>query len=34
MDDDVEIPEPATLFDDYVGRGSAARGQTMMMPTI
>lgn len=27
--DDVTIPEPATLFDDYAGRGSAAKQQTM-----
>ncbi len=27
--DDVEIPEPATLFDDYSGRGKAARGHKM-----
>ena len=27
--DDVEIPEPTTLFDDYSGRGSAAKQQTM-----
>ncbi len=27
--DDVEIPEPATLFDDYEGRTSAARMQEM-----
>jgi arylsulfatase A-like enzyme len=26
---DVNIPEPATLFDDYLGRGSAARMQDM-----
>ena len=29
MYDDVEIPEPETLFDDYSGRGSAAKMQTM-----
>jgi arylsulfatase A-like enzyme len=29
MYDDVEIPEPKTLFDDYAGRGIAARHQTM-----
>lgn len=27
--DDVEIPEPDTLFDDYEGRGNAARVQDM-----
>ena len=27
--DDVEIPEPETLFDDYEGRGTAAREQDM-----
>ncbi|MFP6752984.1 MAG: sulfatase/phosphatase domain-containing protein [Pirellulaceae bacterium] len=27
--DDVTIPEPATLYDDYSGRGSAASGQAM-----
>jgi len=27
--DDVQIPEPATLFDDYVGRGRAAKEQDM-----
>jgi len=27
--DDVEIPEPDTLFDDYVGRTTAARNQEM-----
>ncbi|MBI1901854.1 MAG: sulfatase [Planctomycetia bacterium] len=27
--DDVTIPEPETLFDDYAGRGTAARTQTM-----
>ena len=27
--DDVEIPEPETLFDDYEGRGTAARDQDM-----
>jgi arylsulfatase A-like enzyme len=27
--DDVDIPEPATLFDDYSGRSSAAREQEM-----
>ncbi|MGE3315384.1 MAG: sulfatase [Planctomycetaceae bacterium] len=27
--DDVTIPEPETLFDDYAGRGSAARSQEM-----
>ena len=26
---DVKIPEPATLFDDYAGRGSAAKDQEM-----
>ena len=26
---DVKIPEPATLFDDYAGRGSAAKDQQM-----
>jgi arylsulfatase A-like enzyme len=29
MYDDVEIPEPDTLFDDYEGRSSASRGQEM-----
>ncbi len=29
MYDDVTLPEPATLFDDYAGRGSAAKQQTM-----
>lgn len=29
MYDDVTIPEPATLFDDYAGRGTAAREQKM-----
>lgn len=29
MYDDVEIPEPPTLFDDYSGRGSAAKQQEM-----
>lgn len=29
MYDDVEIPEPDTLFDDYSGRGSAAKQQEM-----
>ena len=29
MYDDVEIPEPDTLFDDYAGRGTAATQQTM-----
>ena len=29
MYDDVEIPEPDTLFDDYAGRGTAATEQTM-----
>ena len=29
MYDDVTIPEPATLFDDYSGRGRAAKQQTM-----
>ncbi len=29
MYDDVTIPEPETLFDDYTGRGSAAKQQTM-----
>ncbi len=28
---DVEIPEPATLFDDYEGRGTAAKTQDMSM---
>ncbi len=27
--DDVDIPEPDTLFDDYAGRGTAARKQDM-----
>ncbi len=27
--EDVEIPEPANLFDDYATRGAAARGQMM-----
>jgi arylsulfatase A-like enzyme len=27
--DDVEIPEPDTLFDDYAGRGTAAKAQDM-----
>jgi arylsulfatase A-like enzyme len=27
--DEVVLPEPATLFDDYAGRGSAARSQEM-----
>ncbi len=27
--EDVEIPEPETLFDDYAGRGTAARAQKM-----
>ena len=27
--DDVDIPEPATLFDDYAGRGTAAHKQDM-----
>ncbi len=27
--DDVTIPEPETLFDDYSGRGTAARSQSM-----
>jgi len=27
--DDIEIPEPATLFDDYSGRGTAAKEQAM-----
>jgi len=31
MYDDVTIPEPATLFDDYAGRGTAAKQQTMMI---
>ena len=26
---DLTFPEPATLFDDYTGRGAAARGQAM-----
>ena len=29
--DDIEIPEPATLFDDYSGRTSAARTQNMQI---
>lgn len=29
MYDDVTIPEPATLFDDYSGRGTAAKTQDM-----
>ena len=29
MYDDVTIPEPETLFDDYAGRGTAARTQDM-----
>jgi arylsulfatase A-like enzyme len=29
MYDDVTIPEPATLFDDYEGRGTAAKTQEM-----
>ena len=29
MFDDVEIPEPPTLFDDYAGRGKAAHQQDM-----
>ena len=29
MYDDVTIPEPPTLFDDYAGRGTAARQQKM-----
>lgn len=29
MYDDVTIPEPATLFDDYTGRGRAAKEQDM-----
>ncbi|MBN1560808.1 sulfatase [candidate division KSB1 bacterium] len=29
MYDDIDMPEPATLFDDYSGRGSAARMQEM-----
>ncbi len=29
MYDDVTVPEPDTLFDDYTGRGTAARQQTM-----
>ncbi|MBI1310232.1 sulfatase-like hydrolase/transferase [bacterium] len=29
MFDDVEIPEPVNLFDDYEGRGSAAKQQDM-----
>ncbi len=29
MYDDVEIPEPPTLFDDYSGRGTAAKEQEM-----
>lgn len=31
--DDVEIPEPETLFDDYSGRGTAAREQDMTIET-
>lgn len=31
MYDDVTIPEPDTLFDDYKGRGTAARTQEMMI---
>ncbi|MEX2286122.1 MAG: sulfatase [Planctomycetaceae bacterium] len=31
--DDVTIPEPETLFDDYAGRGTAARAQEMMVAT-
>lgn len=31
MYDDVTIPEPDTLFDDYEGRGTAARTQEMMI---
>ncbi len=31
MYDDTFIPEPDTLFDDYAGRGSAARQQEMMI---
>ena len=27
--DNIQIPEPATLFDDYAGRGSAAKSQEM-----
>ncbi len=29
--DDVTIPEPDTLFDDYEGRGTAAKSQKMMV---
>jgi arylsulfatase A-like enzyme len=29
MYDDIDMPEPATLFDDYSGRGTAARMQEM-----
>ncbi|MDC0273765.1 MAG: sulfatase [Planctomycetaceae bacterium] len=29
MYDDVTIPEPPTLFDDYIGRGTAAKTQDM-----
>lgn len=29
MYDDVDIPEPPTLFDDWAGRGSASRNQEM-----
>ncbi len=31
--DDVTIPEPDTLFDDYEGRGTAARSQAMEIKT-
>ena len=31
--DDVELPEPANLFDDYTGRGRAAREQDMEIAT-
>ncbi|MCA9439113.1 MAG: sulfatase-like hydrolase/transferase, partial [Candidatus Omnitrophica bacterium] len=33
MYDDVTIPEPATLFDDYAGRGTAAKTQRMEIKT-
>ena len=29
--DDVTMPEPDTLFDDYEGRGTAAKNQKMMI---
>ena len=31
--DDIEFPEPANLFDDYAGRGRAAREQDMEIAT-